>query len=80
MWKPWGKSRKEDIGGWSTSPGCFERHLSRRLNNPLFPPSERVVTRQEFRDAKALERARDAAAFKKAFEIHGKKLLVLRPA
>ena len=67
-----GKSRKEDIGDWSTSPGCFERHLSRRLNNPLFPPSERVVTRQEFRDAKALERARDAAAFKKAFEIHVK--------
>jgi hypothetical protein len=69
MWKPWGKNREEGIGDWSTSPGCFERHLLRRLNNPLFPPSKRVVTKQEFRNAKALDE-RDAAAFRHAFEDH----------
>jgi hypothetical protein len=45
--------------------------LLRRLNNPLFPPSERVVTTQEFRNAKALDE-RDAAAFRQAFEDHVK--------
>src|SRR5437879_5488623 len=32
---------------WSSRPGCFERHLQRRHNNPLFPPSRRIVTQEE---------------------------------
>lgn len=71
MWTPWQKTRGDDAEDWSTSPGCFETHLLRRLNNPLFPPSERVVTKQELRNAKALD-GRDAAAFKQAFEDHVK--------
>lgn len=66
---PWGKKRGDDAEDWSTSPGCFETHLLRRLSNPLFPPSQRVVTKQEFKTAKALDE-RDAAAFKQAFEGH----------
>lgn len=42
---------------WSERPGCFERHLQRKHNNPLFPPTERGVTQAEVDAA----RTRDSA-------------------
>ena len=56
---------REPVGGpaektyliWSESPGCFERHLQRRCDNPLFPAKRRIVFQSEIDAA----RARDAA-------------------
>lgn len=42
---------------WSDSPGCFESHLKRRHNNPLFPAERRTVSSSEIAEA----RARDLA-------------------
>ncbi len=36
---------------WTENPGCFERHLRRRFQNPLFPPDRRKVTRAELQSA-----------------------------
>ena len=36
---------------FSISPGPFERHLKRRLLNPLFPKPERELTQQDIIDA-----------------------------
>ncbi len=38
---------------WSEHPGRFERHLQRRLGNPLFPLSRQVVSMEEV--SKAVE-------------------------
>jgi len=38
---------------FSTSPGPHERHLKRRLLNPLFPKPERELTQQDINDAQA---------------------------
>jgi hypothetical protein len=77
MWTPWRKERGVGAWDWSSSPGCFERHLVRRLNNPLFPPSMRIVTEREFRSAKTLDE-RDAGAFREAFAGHIEEGLRLR--
>jgi hypothetical protein len=47
---------------WSTEPGCYERHLQRRHQNPLFPPASRVVTQEEV-DAARTHDAAEAKAF-----------------
>ena len=36
---------------FSTNPGPFERHLKRRLLNPLFPKPEKELTQQDIIDA-----------------------------
>ncbi len=38
---------------WSARPGCFERHLQIRYNNPIFPERFRSVTEQELAEAQA---------------------------
>lgn len=37
---------------WSPEPGCFERHLQRRLNNPIFPKHRRSVLPTEIVEAR----------------------------
>ena len=44
---------------WSERPGCFERHLQRRHNNPLFPSERQHVTAADV----AVARRRDAQDF-----------------
>ena len=48
---------------WSHNPGCFESHLQRRCDNPLFPPERRIVTQPEIDAARARD-VRDAEAFR----------------
>ncbi len=69
MWKPWHKKSAALAWEWSSSPRCFEQHLLRRLNNPIFLPSRRTISEQEFKTAKALDE-RDADAFRRAFANH----------
>jgi hypothetical protein len=57
----WRKHKASASGPtWSDDPGCFELHLVRRLNNPLFPPARRKVTQQELLEAQKRD-ARDLA-------------------
>lgn len=42
---------------WSANPGCFERHLQRKHNNPLFPGPERLVTEEQITLARDRDRA-----------------------
>jgi hypothetical protein len=37
---------------WSENPGAHEVHLKRRLNNPYFPESRRIVTHEDLNQAK----------------------------
>jgi len=48
---------------WSIEPGCYERHLQRRHQNPLFPSASRVVTQEEV-DAARTHDAAEAKAFR----------------
>ena len=47
-----GKEQKIRDLKWSTNPGCFERHLQRKYNNPLFPESERSVNQYKINQAR----------------------------
>jgi hypothetical protein len=37
---------------WSENPGCFERHLKRKQDNPLFPEPDRKVTQEQIDEAR----------------------------
>ena len=43
---------KADGLKWSDSPGCFERHLQRRYQNPLFQKERRDVSQGDLFEAK----------------------------
>jgi len=65
-----GLRKPEDIPvDWSEVCGCFERHLRRRHNNPLFPSERRRITTSELIIAKARDLAdlkqleKDSTAF-----------------
>ena len=45
---------------WSENPGCFERHLQRKHNNPLFPEPDREVNQKQIVEAR--ERDQEDAA------------------
>ncbi len=50
-------------GEWSENPGCFEGHLKRKQNNPLFPKTEREVTQEQIDEARERDQE-DAAKLK----------------
>jgi hypothetical protein len=49
---------------WSENPGCFERHLKRKQNNPLFLEPDRKVTQEQIDEARERDRE-DAAKLQK---------------
>ncbi len=48
---------------WSDNPGCYERQLQRRHENPLFSPDRRIVTQDEV-EAAAVRDFLEADAFR----------------
>ena len=48
---------------WSENPGCFERHLKRKHENPLFPEPDREVTQEQIDEARERDQ-QDAADLK----------------
>jgi hypothetical protein len=52
---------------WREAPGCFERHLQRRYNNPLFSSERRNVSADELKQA----RAKDDTSQKEFAKIYG---------
>lgn len=63
---------------WRPHPGCHERHLQRRCNNPLFPPSRRHVTLEEVGIARKKDDL-ELAAFDKKVLDHLNKMKVPPP-
>jgi hypothetical protein len=51
---------------FSTHPGCWERHLQRQYDNPLFAHKEESVTQEAIQIAQQKDRE-DSMAFQKAF-------------
>src|SRR5262249_53804049 len=51
---------------WSQNPGCYEWHLRRRYQNPLFPPASRSVTQEEI-DAARVRDLHDAEVLREEF-------------
>lgn len=45
---------------WSENPGCFEGHLKRKHDNPLFPEPDREVTQEQIDEARECDQE-DAA-------------------
>ena len=41
---------------WEENPGCFERHLQRRYNNPLFPTERQKISTEELKQARAKDK------------------------
>jgi hypothetical protein len=58
-WRFW-QSRSPNAE-WSTTPGCYEQHLRRRLNNPLFPDSRTSIAKSELLHAQQLDKADEFA-------------------
>lgn len=59
-WKFWRKKHTptpEVPIQWLDSPGCFESHLKRRHQNPLFPAKRRIVSSSEITEARASDLA-----------------------
>jgi hypothetical protein len=53
---------------FSTQPGCWERHLQRRYDNPLFTHGKRVVVQADIIKAQQQDEA-DRRAFQQTFEV-----------
>ena len=51
----WNKKQAHLQIEWSEISGCYERHLQRRYNNPLFPKERRVVTLDDVKVARNLD-------------------------
>ena len=49
------KETKEYHLNWSSNPGCFERHLHRRFQNPLFSKERMQVTEEELKQAQSTD-------------------------
>jgi hypothetical protein len=49
---------------WSENAGCFERHLKRKHENPLFPEPDRNVTQEQIDEAQRQDQA-DAVSLQK---------------
>lgn len=58
---------KETPLTWSEEPGCFERHLQRKFQNPLFPVDRRNITTAELISARSRDGA-DLREFMNQFE------------
>jgi hypothetical protein len=52
---------------WSQNPGCYERHLQRKYQNPLFPPASRSVTQEQI-DAARVRDLHDAEVLREEFQ------------
>jgi len=42
---------------WSSVPGCFERHLQRRKDNPLFPIERRKISKADVVEAQQMDQS-----------------------
>lgn len=42
---------------WSAVPGCFERHLQRREDNPLFPVERQKISKPEVVEAQQMDQS-----------------------
>lgn len=63
----WTKNQAENKIEWRKNPGCFERHLQRRFNNPLFPKNRRIVSADELKIAREKD-DKDRKEFLKAYD------------
>lgn len=64
----WNKRNQINQIEWHEMPGCFERHLQRRYNNPLFPLGRRTVSSEELKEARKKD-SNDLKEFIKQFTL-----------